>query len=123
MNLLLYGFLALSILGMIGGGVYKVKQWGGNEVRAEWATANEEARKREAEASAKAAADLAAERAKRKVVIQERTVHVDREVEKPVYRDVCLPATGLCLANAAISGKVSAGCFSDGAVPAVKPSS
>ena len=35
MNLILYAVLALAVMGMIGTGVYKVKQWGGNEVRAE----------------------------------------------------------------------------------------
>ena len=30
----------VSILGLIGTGVYKVKKWGGDEVRAEWAAAN-----------------------------------------------------------------------------------
>lgn len=121
MQLIAYGLIALAVLGMVGTGVYKVKKWGGDEVRAEWNAANETARKREAELSAKAAADLEAERRKRKVVIQERTIHVDREVEKPVYRNVCLPATGVCLANAAINGKVAPECLSDGAVSAPKP--
>jgi hypothetical protein len=40
MNLILYAVLALVIMGMIGTGVYKVKKWGGDEVRAEWAEVN-----------------------------------------------------------------------------------
>ena len=40
MNLLLYGLVALAIMASIGTGVHFVKQWGGNEVRAEWKQAN-----------------------------------------------------------------------------------
>lgn len=121
MNLIVYAVLALAVMGMVGTGVYKVKQWGGDEVRAEWNNANEKARAAEQAASAKAAAELLAERAKRRVVIQERTVHVDREVEKVVYRSVCLPDSGLCLLRAAITGKVEPGCFADGTVSSSKP--
>lgn len=38
--LILYGVLAFGILVAIGYGVHKVKQWGADEVRAEWAAAN-----------------------------------------------------------------------------------
>lgn len=122
MNLLLYGFIALAILGTLAGIGYKVRQGGYDACKVEWAEAAEAQRKREAELSAFAAKALADERKRRKVVIQEVTRNVDREVEKTVYRDVCLPATGVCLANAAINGTVEPGCLSDGAVPAAKPS-
>ena len=121
MTILAYAFAAIALLGMIGGGVYKVKQWGGNEVRAEWSAANEKARAEEAARSAAAAKELLAERAKRKVVIQERTVHVDREVEKLVYRSICIPDTGMCLLRAAISGQIEPGCLAIGDLPPSKP--
>src|SRR5690349_18907057 len=35
MPLIAYGLIALAILGAVGTGVYKVKQWGADEVRAE----------------------------------------------------------------------------------------
>jgi nitric oxide reductase large subunit len=35
MGIIVYAVLALAVMGMIGTGVYKVKQWGGDEVRAE----------------------------------------------------------------------------------------
>ena len=110
-------------MGGIGYGYTVVKDSGREEVRLEWAAANEKARKEEAERSAKAAQDLEAERKKRKVVVKTITKEVDREVEKLVYRSVCLPDRGLCLANAAINGKVAPSCLSDGAVPASKPPS
>ena len=121
MSIIVYVVLALAVMGGIGVGVHKVKKWGGDEVRAEWNQANEKARAAEAEKSAAAAKALAEALAKRKVITREVIRHVDREIEKPVYRDVCLPPTGVCLANAAINGTVPAGCFSDGAVPSPKP--
>ena len=121
MGILAYGLIALAVMGMVGTGVYKVKQWGANEVRQEWEADKAETRRREAELSAFAAKALADERKKRRVVVQTVTKEVDREVLKPVYRDVCLPDRGLCLANAAILGTVDAGCFADGKLPAVKP--
>jgi hypothetical protein len=120
-NLIVYAVLALAVLGMIGTGFYKVKQWGGNEVRAEWDEAKAETRKREAEASAKAAAELAEARAKAKVVIQKRTVYVDKIIDRPVYRNQCFDADGLRCLNAAINGTDATGCKPDGTVPAVKP--
>ena len=49
MNLLLYGFVALAILGALGGLGYKVREAGADSVRVEWAAANEKA-KQEADA-------------------------------------------------------------------------
>ena len=34
-NLIVYGFLALAVMGAIGEGVHQVKKWGGEDVRAE----------------------------------------------------------------------------------------
>ena len=125
MSLIAYGLIALALVGSLGGIAYGLDnrgyQRGKGEVKQEWDAANEKARALEAAASAKAAADLEAERKKRRIVVKERTVHVDREVEKLVYRSVCLPDSGLCLLRAAINGTVDPGCLSDGTVPATKP--
>lgn len=123
MNLIAYGLIAIAILGALGGIGYKVRESGKESVRLEWAKANEEARKREAAASAKAAADLAAERAKRKVVIRERTTYVDKIIDRPIYRNVCIEPDGLRCANAAIRGESAAGCKPDGTLPPIKPAS
>ena len=122
MGLIAYGLIALAVLGMIGTGVYKVKQWGGDEVRAEWNAANEQARKQEAERSAAAAQALEAERKKRKVVIREVTQYVDKIVDRPIYSNVCIDAAGLSCLESAIRGKVAPGCKPDAAMPAAKPS-
>ena len=118
---LAWGFLALALMSGIGYGYKVVKDSGREEVRAEWAQANEAARQREAEASAKAAADLEAERKKRKIVVKEVTQYVDKIVDRPVYRNVCLDAAGLSCLESAIRGESTAGCKPDGTVPATSP--
>ena len=42
-GLLAYLIAGIALAGLIGTGVYKVKKWGADEVRAEWATANRKA--------------------------------------------------------------------------------
>lgn len=124
-TLLIYAVIVLAVLGTLSAIVYgiyhKGEEAGRAEVQAKWDADKEATRQREAKASATAAAALAAERAKRRIVTKEVVRNVDREVAKIEYRDRCLPDTGVCLANAAISGTVPAGCFSDGTVPGTKP--
>ena len=114
---IVYGLIALAILGTLGTAAHKLKESGRDEVRLEWRTAEEAARKREAAAAAKAEADLAAERARRKIVYRTITKEVEREVEKPVYRNICLPPTGVLCVNAAIRGESAAACQPDGTMP------
>ena len=121
MSLIAYGLIALALLGAVGTGVNYVKEWGADEVRAEWNLANETARKREAEASAKAAADLEAERKKRKVVVKERTVFVDREIEKLVTSTSCISPLGVSTLNSAINGKSADRPKPDLPMPAPRP--
>lgn len=69
-SLLIYALVALAVASVIGAAVYKVKQWGADEVRLEWAEANRlaavEAEKqrlaREAESKKIAAAQQESER-------------------------------------------------------------
>ena len=119
-TLIVYAVIALAVLGTLTGIAWKIRESGKDAVRLEWEADKAETRRREAELSAFAAKALAEERKKRRVVVQTITKEVDREVLKPVYRDVCLPDRGLCLANAAILGTVEPGCFSDGKLPPAK---
>ncbi len=120
-TLLLYGLLALGIIGSLGGIGYNIHHAGYEEGKQECLEAAVAQAKREQEASAKAAKDLADERAKTKVVIQKRTVYVDKIVDRPVYRNQCFDADGLRCLNAAINGTDAAGCKPDGTMPAPKP--
>ena len=45
MTILAYAFAAIALLGMIGGGLYKVRESGKDAVRIEWAEANAAAQK------------------------------------------------------------------------------
>ena len=121
LGLLGYGLVALGILGMLGGIVYKIREGGYDKAKAECLEAAEAQRQRELEASAKAAKELAEARAKRKVIIQERTVYVDKIVDRPVYNNVCLDADGLQCLRSAIRGEGAAGCKPDGAMPKPAP--
>ena len=117
MSILVYAFAAIAIMGMIGTGVYKVKEWGADEVRQEWAAANLKAKAESEARISKAADDLAAERKKRKIVIREVTTYVDKIVDRPVYRTVCLDDDGLRCLDSAIRGESTAGCKPDGRMP------
>lgn len=113
-NLLLYGVVALAILGTLGGIGYKIRQSGVDACTVERKADEQAQAKREQEASAKAAADLAAERAKRKVITRERTVYVDRNIEKLADSGRCFTPDGVRNINCAINGKDAAGCKPDG---------
>ena len=121
MNLLLYGFVALAILGTVAGIGYKVRESGYDACKVDWAASDAAARKREEEASQKAASELAAERQKKKVVIQTRTAYVDKIVERPVYRNQCFDVDGVSCVNAALAGKDATGCKPDSPLPPAKP--
>ena len=117
MGLLAYGILALAIMGMVGTGVYKVKQWGGNEVRAEWAADSKKQRDREELQISDAVKEFEELRTARKIVYRTTTEVVNREVEKLVYSNICLPDSGLCIANAALLGQSADSCKPDSPVP------
>ena len=116
-RLLLYGFLALSILGMIGTGVYKVKQWGANEVRAEWAQAVKEQQERETAQIAGAATKREEDRAKAKVIYKTIKERVVEYIDRPVYSTVCIDSDGMRDVNAALLGKSASSTEFDGGVP------
>ena len=121
MNLLLYGVIALAILGTVGGIVYKIREGGYDACKVEWNEAITTQREEDVQRSITAAAGLADDRKKRAEGIKTRTVYVDKIVERPVYRNQCFDADGLRCLNAAINGESAAGCKPDGTMPATKP--
>ncbi len=121
MGLIGYGLIILAILGMLGGIGYKIRESGKDSVRVEWAEANATAREEELQRSMNAALGLRGDRSKRRTIIQERTVYVDREIEKLVDSGTCFKPAGVQCVNAAIDGKDAGGCKPDGTVPTTKP--
>ena len=104
-KVLVYGFLALSLMGMIGTGIYKVKQWGANEVQMKWDEAQTVQREEEIQKSFTAASNLEKDRAKTKVIYRTIKEQVATYIDRPIYRADCFDADGVRDANAAILGK------------------
>ena len=104
---IVYGFLILSLMGMIGTGVYKVKQWGANEVRAEWTAATEKQRKAEQEKALIAANNRESDSAKAKVTYRTIKEQVAVYIDRPVYHTNCIDADGLRDINSALRGEIT----------------
>lgn len=103
-TLLAYGIGAIVILGMIGTGVYKIHDAGYQSAKAECERAGAAQREAESKQAVEAATGKEKEDAKAKVVYRTITRSVDKVVEKPIYRNVCLEPDGLRDANVALSG-------------------
>ena len=106
-SLLMYGLLALAVIGALGGIYGAGYRSGSNSVMNEWQTASREQRDREAKAGQKAAEKKESGDQKAKVIYRKITQEVERVVEKPVYRNVCLDPDGLRIARDAIRGEIA----------------
>src|SRR5690242_175219 len=95
-KLLAYGLMALAALATIAGLYAKVHHdgviAGRAEIQTAWDGAVKKRRAWETKKNVDATKGLADDRAKAKVEIQERTVYVDKIIDRPVYRNVCLDA-------------------------------
>jgi len=94
---------------------------GAGEIQAKWDDANEKQRKAEAEKSAKAATELEKGNANAKVVYRTITNTVDKYIDRPVYRNVCLDDDGLRDANAALVGALTPAGKPDSPMPKPDP--
>jgi hypothetical protein len=106
-SLLLYGIIALAVLGALGGIYGAGYRSGSNAVHDEWQTASREQRDRELKAGQKAAEKKEAGDAKAKIVYRTLTREVERVVKEPVFNHECLPADGLRIARDAIRGEIA----------------
>lgn len=88
------------------------------EIQLAWDNAVEDQRDRDRMASLTAAKGLQEERGKRRTIIEERTVYVDRNIEVLVHSGACFTPGGVQCLNGSIEGTGAAGCKPDGAVPA-----
>lgn len=115
--LLLYGLLALALVAALAGLYAFVDnrgyQRGKLTVQAAWEKANKERRDKEAKQVNTASTGLEKDNAKARIITRTITTEVDRVVEKPIYRNVCLDDAGLCLARAAIRGESADSCKPD----------
>ena len=116
-SILLYGILALAIIGSLGGIGYSVRKAGYDAAMLECQQAAAAQREREAQQAAKAAVKLEVSNAKAKVVYRTITRDVDKVVTRVEYRNICLPDDGLRHARRAIEGTLTPAAEPDKPVP------
>jgi hypothetical protein len=108
-GLLLYGLLALTIVGGLGALYWNIdsKAYTRGFVAAETACKEAAALQREEEMGKANLASVNLEKQNEKTHKHYRTItkYVDKVVEKPVYRNVCFDTDGLSAANAALRGE------------------
>lgn len=111
------GLIALSALATISYEIKSylngVKQSGRIEERGVWQAAAEKRRQQEELASTTAAKGLASDRANSKNQVKTRNIIVEKVIEKPIYRNICLDPAGLSCVNAALSRQGTTGCKPD----------
>lgn len=127
MSLLAYGLVALAIITALGGIGYKIHDSGYKS--AQLACAEEKEAQRKADEAAQqildnqwlaAAQQLEKARGEKRIVYRTITQSIDKYIDRPVYRNVCLDADGLRDANAALSGATLPAKPAD-SVPATPP--
>lgn len=116
----IYAAVAAVLLAMGFGSGYKVESWHRDSL--EQAAIQKAEKQVEAEATKQAAASQALETTKEQAHVQYVTITktVDKIVERPVYRNVCLDPDGLRAANAAIRGQAADPGKPDAALPGPK---
>lgn len=116
-TLVIYAFIAMAVLGLLSAfvfGIYhKGYAAGSTAVKVQWDAANKAQRDAEAKKADNAARLLETTRARDRVIVKTVTKEVDRLVDRPVYRNVCLEPDGLRVARCAIRGEEPASCKLD----------
>lgn len=120
-TILVYGLLALAIIGVLSGIAWKIYSAGQTAKQVEWEKAAAQQAKKETVQSTNAATQLEAENAQAKIVYKTITRKVDKYIDRPVYRDECFDADGLRDANAALSGQAAAPPRPDYSLPRPDP--
>lgn len=112
---------AAGVLVALSGAVYGIYNSGYEKGRVEAEAACKDAarkqREKEAKSAETAAITLEAGNAKAKVTYRTITKQVDKIIDRPVYRNICLDADGLSSVNAALRGEGTIADKPDGRVP------
>lgn len=99
---LIYGAAVVAVIAGAWWGVHSIEKGGYERGMAECARKAQEQRDKETKQGAGASTQLETGNAKAKVVYRTITQSVDRYIDRPVYRNVCLDADGVRDANAAL---------------------
>ena len=102
-TILVYGLIALAIIGVLSGIAWKIYSAGQTSKQVEWDKAAAKQAKKESAQSTHSATKLEAKNAEAKVVYKTITRTVDKYIDRPVYRAECFDADGLRDANAALN--------------------
>lgn len=121
-SLLLYGLIALAILAALAGIGRSIYNAGFDAAKLECEEAAREQREIEVAQAAEAGTKLENGNAKAKIVYRTITRDVDKIVERPVYRNICLDSDGLRNANAALIGALTPAGKPDDGMPGPNPS-
>ncbi len=115
----MYAYAAALLIGLAVGGasIWRVQEWRHDAQDKERIEAAQETARLRARVADTAAVTHEDFKEKERVVYQTITETVDRIVERPVYRNVCLDADGLRELNAAVAGSRPAASQSAPAVP------
>jgi hypothetical protein len=106
----MYTYLATAIVAaaLAFAGAWRVQEWRHDALDKERIEAANELRRERERGADNAAASHEAFKENERVVYKTITETVDKIVERPVYRNVCLDADGLRQLNAAITGRIAA---------------
>ena len=116
-TIIIYGVIALGILGFLGTATYKIHDAGYQKAAQECKDAAAVQRAKEEKQVAQAETKKEVADAKAKVVYRTITRDVDKIVTRVEYRNVCLPPDGLQHARRAISGALTPAGEPDKPVP------
>lgn len=107
-GILIYLIAGGVILALLAGAYFKIthdaKAAGYAEAKAECEAAAKAQREAEARQAAAASKKLETHRAESKIKYRTITKTVDRYIDRPIYRNICLDADGLSSVNAALGG-------------------
>lgn len=117
-SILLYGLIALAILGALAGIGHSIYSSGFDAAKLECEEAAKRQREEEAAKGNAASTSLEVGNAKAKVVYRIITKNVDKYIDRPVYRNICFDADGLRDANAALVGALAPAGEPDKPLPA-----
>lgn len=101
-GILAYLIIVLAVLGTLSTIAYKIHDAGYQQAKAECEQAAQAQRDKEQQQAHTAGSILETDNAKARVVYRTITKAVDRYIDRPVYRNVCLDSDGLSSVNAAL---------------------
>lgn len=112
-DLIIAGAAIAAVVAVLWGTYAMGAKAGRAEIQTKWDKAARELREKEANQANTASTTLETTNAKARIITREITVEVEKVVDRPVYRNICLDDDGLRLARCAIRGESPDTCKPD----------